>query len=134
MDDIDDILSSFDSQVLPTGIQDLNDLTKHWIAERGAPEILPFQEALVDRIMQRIRQQVYHPSVRGTGCGSRANVCRKIEIVEAETGDLDPQANFRLIIIQTELERVKYLVRAYLRARIAKVPPSPTTPPTTNHH
>ena len=34
---------------------------------------------------------------------------------------MDPKANFRLIIIQTELERFKFLVRSYLRARIAKV-------------
>lgn len=45
----------------------------------------------------------------------------KIEVVEAETGDLDPKSNFRLIIVQTELERFKYLVRTFLRARIAKV-------------
>jgi len=51
----------------------------------------------------------------------------KIEIVERETGDLEPNANFRLILIQTELERVKFLVRAYLRARMAKVPIPPNT-------
>lgn len=37
------------------------------------------------------------------------------------TGDMDPKTNFALIVIQTELERYKYLVRSYLRARIAKV-------------
>ena len=37
------------------------------------------------------------------------------------TGDMDPKTNFALIVIQTELERWKYLVRSYLRARIAKV-------------
>lgn len=36
------------------------------------------------------------------------------------TGDMDPKTNFALIVIQTELERYKYLVRSYLRARIAK--------------
>ncbi len=46
---------------------------------------------------------------------------RKIELVEEQTGNIDPKANFRLIIIQTELERFKFLVRSYLRARIAKV-------------
>lgn len=35
---------------------------------------------------------------------------------------MDPKANFALIIIQTELERFKFLVRSFLRARIAKVP------------
>ncbi len=34
---------------------------------------------------------------------------------------MDPKTNFALIVIQTELERYKYLVRSYLRARIAKV-------------
>ena len=37
------------------------------------------------------------------------------------TGDMDPKTNFSLIIIQTELERWKYLVRCYLRARLAKL-------------
>lgn len=39
------------------------------------------------------------------------------------TGDMDPKTNFALIVIQTELERFKFLVRSYLRARIAKVGP-----------
>ncbi len=34
---------------------------------------------------------------------------------------MDPKTSFRLVIIQTELERFKFLVRSYLRARIAKV-------------
>ncbi len=37
------------------------------------------------------------------------------------TGDMDPKTNFALIVIQTELERYKFLVRSYLRARIAKI-------------
>lgn len=49
----------------------------------------------------------------------------QIERVEELTGDMDPKTNFALIIIQTELERYKFLVRSYLRARLAKVvPPS----------
>jgi GINS complex subunit 4 len=45
------------------------------------------------------------------------------------TGTMDPSANFNLIITQTELERFKFLIRSFLRARIAKVcfsiPPFP---------
>ncbi len=41
--------------------------------------------------------------------------------METQTGDMDPRTNFRLIIFQTELERFKYLIRSFLRARIAKV-------------
>jgi GINS complex subunit 4 len=36
------------------------------------------------------------------------------------TGTMDPKANFTLVILQTELERFKFLVRSFLRARIAK--------------
>lgn len=34
---------------------------------------------------------------------------------------MDPKTNFSLIIIQTEVERWKFLVRSLLRARIAKI-------------
>lgn len=53
----------------------------------------------------------------------------QIERVEEMTGDMDPATNFDLIVIQTELERFKYLVRSYLRARIAKVRAPPLPPP-----
>lgn len=49
-------------------------------------------------------------------------VKRQIERVEDMTGDMDPKTNFALIVIQTELERYKFLVRSYLRVRVAKVP------------
>jgi GINS complex subunit 4 len=45
----------------------------------------------------------------------------QIEKVEDMTGDMDPKTNFALIVIQTELERYKFLVRSYLRARLAKI-------------
>jgi len=34
---------------------------------------------------------------------------------------MDPKSNFTLVVLQTELERFKFLVRSFLRARIAKV-------------
>ena len=49
--------------------------------------------------------------------------------MEEQTGDMDPAVNFRLIIVQTELERVKFLVRSLLRARLAKVRPRPSRRP-----
>lgn len=41
--------------------------------------------------------------------------------MEEQVGNIDPKTNFRLIIIQTELERFKFLVRSFLRTRLAKV-------------
>ncbi|KAI9736824.1 MAG: GINS complex subunit [Claussenomyces sp. TS43310] len=102
--DIDDILRdadpSFDTS--PAGSRDLQALTRAWVAERSAPEVLQWpSDNLIERVNERIRKQ--------------------IEKVEEMTGDMDPKTNFGLIVIQTELERWKYLVRSFLRARIAKI-------------
>lgn len=99
--DIDDILAEVDDHAVPPETRDLQDVTRAWVTERSAPEILPWPDALMERILERIRRQ--------------------IELVEEQTGNTDPKANFRLIIIQTELERFKFLVRSFLRARIAKI-------------
>lgn len=63
------------------------------------------------------------PSWPVNGLFERVNerIRLQIERVEEMTGDMDPKTNFALIVLQTELERFKYLVRSYLRARIAKV-------------
>jgi hypothetical protein len=45
----------------------------------------------------------------------------KIESIETMNATADPSANFRLVIVQTELERFKFLIRSLLRARMAKV-------------
>ncbi|KAH0536324.1 hypothetical protein FGG08_006797 [Glutinoglossum americanum] len=99
--DIDDILADVGRDSIPQETRDLQALTRVWVAERVSPEILAYPEALLDRTMERIRRQIEH--------------------VEMQTGNMDPKTNFRLIVVQTELERFKFLVRSFLRARIAKI-------------
>ncbi|CCF44516.1 DNA replication complex GINS protein SLD5 [Colletotrichum higginsianum] len=102
--DIDDILREVDpiSHSIPSETRDLQALTRAWVAERSAPELLEWPaDDLFERVNDRIKRQ--------------------IEKVEDMTGDMDPKTNFALIVIQTELERFKFLVRSYLRARIAKI-------------
>ncbi|TQN73345.1 DNA replication complex GINS protein SLD5 [Colletotrichum shisoi] len=102
--DIDDILREVDpvSHSVPSETRDLQALTRAWVAERSAPELLEWPaDDLFERVNDRIKRQ--------------------IEKVEDMTGDMDPKTNFALIVIQTELERFKFLVRSYLRARIAKI-------------
>lgn len=65
--DIDDILRSVSSGPdLAPETRDLQLLTRCWVAERSAPEVLPFPAELVERTMGRIRKQVcrYVPFVR----------------------------------------------------------------------
>jgi GINS complex subunit 4 len=99
--DIDDILADLDRDAVPQENADLQSLSRAWVAERVAPELLPWPEELVGRIMGRI--------------------ARQIELVEDQTGSMEPKTNFKLIVIQTDLERFKFLVRSFLRARLAKV-------------
>lgn len=98
-----DLNNLIESAVNPSKEPLTNDvfaLTQAWVSERIAPEILPYSQALMDSVSTKLRTQ--------------------IELLE-ETEIRDAKTNFKLVIIQTELERVKYLMRSYLRARIYKL-------------
>ncbi|KAL5614617.1 hypothetical protein BROUX41_004716 [Berkeleyomyces rouxiae] len=102
--DIDDILREVDPlhSSGPDPVDDLQILTRLWVAERSAPELLPWPaDGFFERLNDRIKRQ--------------------IERIEDMTGDMDPKTTFALVVLQTELERFKYLVRSYLRARISKL-------------
>jgi GINS complex subunit 4 len=64
--DIDDILASVDqgpSSASHSPFQDVQELTRFWVAERAAPEILPWSTELMDRMMERVKKQVSHNPV-----------------------------------------------------------------------
>ncbi|KAF2218379.1 hypothetical protein BDZ85DRAFT_245395 [Elsinoe ampelina] len=98
--DIDDILSTL-SPTLPPSQQDLHLLTRAWTTERLSPELLPYPSALIQRITTRLASQITR--------------------IEDLTSAMDPGSNFALVVIQTELERVKFLLRSLLRTRLGKM-------------
>ncbi|KAI9367620.1 hypothetical protein BJX61DRAFT_547317, partial [Aspergillus egyptiacus] len=58
--DIDDILASVDSSNVSSPESTALDhqlLTRFWVAERSVPELLPWPASLMDRMMNRVRQQ-----------------------------------------------------------------------------
>ena len=57
--DIDDILAEIDQDGLPQETRDLQELTRAWVTERSAPEILPWPAPLMSRVLERIRRQVF---------------------------------------------------------------------------
>lgn len=58
--DIDDILADLGpSPLLSAEIKDLQALTRAWVTERCAPEILPWPESLMERVLERINAQVF---------------------------------------------------------------------------
>lgn len=102
--DITDILAAVSAgpaQTPTSRARDQQALTRAWINERTAPALLPYPTALLARCT--------------------AAVAGQIARLETMAGAQDPAANLALVILQTELERYRFLVRGFLRARIAKV-------------
>ncbi|TPX69018.1 hypothetical protein SpCBS45565_g02732 [Spizellomyces sp. 'palustris'] len=98
--DTDDFLLSNDSESATYFNDDVKALTQWWINERCAPEILPYQEHLVNNLLEMLNAQA--------------------ENVEAQAPDT-PDGAFLLVIYQQEMERIKFVIRSYLRTRLAKI-------------
>ena len=67
--DIDDILADVSREAEPQESCDLQELTRAWVAERVAPEILPYPDTLMERVLERIRRQVQFFSINLGGGG-----------------------------------------------------------------
>ncbi|KAI0350303.1 GINS complex Sld5 component [Trametes cingulata] len=78
-------------------------LIRHWMNERHAPDILPGQEMLLGRLLDHIRKQ-----------------CNDVELLRADP-DSSEEEHFRIMLVQTEVERVKFVIRSYVRTRLHKI-------------
>ncbi|KAI8597620.1 hypothetical protein EDD21DRAFT_384998 [Dissophora ornata] len=75
-------------------------LTQAWINERASPDVLQYEQGSVDGLLEKIEYQ--------TGI-----------IDELDSGN--DTSMIISILYQTELERVKFVLRSYLRTRISKI-------------
>ncbi|ODQ60929.1 hypothetical protein WICANDRAFT_19735, partial [Wickerhamomyces anomalus NRRL Y-366-8] len=83
---------------------DLQELTQSWISERMAPELLEYKDALIERMLSRIREQVEF-----------------IELNSIELQTQEKDIKLQLMIIESELDRVNFILRSYLRTRLSKI-------------
>ncbi|KKK22218.1 hypothetical protein P175DRAFT_0516311 [Aspergillus ochraceoroseus IBT 24754] len=123
--EIDDILASVDRHDISNPQSTALDhqlLTRYWVAERSAPELLPWPEQLMERMMERVRQQI--ETIENLAAASSA------EMMNSSTSNTTthPNAtataaniNLKLSILQTDLSRTQYLLRSFLRQRLAKL-------------
>ncbi|EPQ53238.1 GINS complex, Sld5 component [Gloeophyllum trabeum ATCC 11539] len=81
----------------------LQELTRHWMNERHAPDILPAQSVLLGRLLDHIRKQN-----------------DTVQLLRADP-DSSEEEHFRIMLAQTEIERVKFIVRSYVRTRLYKI-------------
>ncbi|EIW68284.1 hypothetical protein TREMEDRAFT_16645, partial [Tremella mesenterica DSM 1558] len=78
-------------------------LGKAWTRERGTGGILAWEGELVDSLMDKLEQQ------------------QKLVDTLKSDPDTSEEEHFKLVLVQTEMERVKYLIRSYVRCRLHKI-------------
>ncbi|KAG6334816.1 hypothetical protein ID866_4268 [Astraeus odoratus] len=81
----------------------LQKLIRHWMNERHAPDILPTEEDLLSRLLDHIRSQ-----------------SETVQLLRSDPSSSEEE-HFRIMLVQTEVERVKFIVRSYLRTRLFKI-------------
>ncbi|KAJ7736782.1 hypothetical protein DFH07DRAFT_893160, partial [Mycena maculata] len=81
----------------------LEQLTRHWMNERHAPDILPAQDFLLSSLLDHIRRQ-----------------SDTIQLLRGDPSSSEEE-HIRIMLAQTEVERVKFIVRSYVRTRLFKI-------------
>ncbi|POW05356.1 hypothetical protein PSHT_10828, partial [Puccinia striiformis] len=80
------------------------ELIRHWMNERLAPEVLAHQEDLMERALSRIQQQSL-----------------ALDVLANNPEGLSSSDHFRFMLIETEIEHARYICKAYARCRMYKV-------------
>ncbi|KAF8530065.1 GINS complex Sld5 component [Hysterangium stoloniferum] len=79
------------------------ELIRHWTNERLAPDILDQRGELLQKVLDRIREQ--------------ADLVQQLRA----DPDISEDEHFQIILVQTEVERIRFIVRSYIRSRIHKI-------------
>lgn len=83
---------------------DMRRLEQAWLREKSVPALLPYEDELIERILERVRTQLEFIETNS---------------VELQTHEKD--IKLMLVIVESELERVQFLLRAYVRLRLRKI-------------
>ncbi|KAE9399290.1 GINS complex, Sld5 component [Gymnopus androsaceus JB14] len=81
----------------------LSQLCRYWLNERHAPDILPAQEELLSSLLDHIRRQ-----------------SEAVQLLRGEPSASEEE-HIRIMLVQMEVERVKFIVRSYVRTRLFKI-------------
>ncbi|WFD30327.1 GINS complex subunit [Malassezia sp. CBS 17886] len=94
---------SGDTSLAPEDAPPITRLAHMWLNERGAPEIQSWDTRVFESVMAQITEQQ--------------------SILDSLSSDpsTSEEEHFRLNLVQLDIERSKWLVRSYLRARLAKI-------------
>lgn len=97
---------------------DLKTIKQAWISERTCPELLPFEHQVIERLMSRIRSQMEYIETHSMNLRSTSITTNPLSNGVPNLGD---DTKLRLLIVETDMERAKFVIRGYLRTRLSKV-------------
>ena len=114
--------------------EDYRRLITHWRNERCAPELLPYPHLLISRILRQIQEQMERLELMSMYLMDM----QAAENEDTEKRGSDEVNDYRhrhdtsshphnnnnmlpLLCMEAELERVKFVLRSYLRCRLAKI-------------
>lgn len=96
--------------------KDFKQLMRLWRNERCSPELLPYPLLLMNRMLRRVQEQMDH--IENVSMG----FLEESEGLESGFESASaPNNKLQLLCMEAELERVKFVIRSYLRCRLNKV-------------
>lgn len=130
--------ASFSAYDGATATTDHIQLTRAWQSERSTSHLLPYPTALITCILTRLRHQIARIEDLTAGVDSTPNTGNASDsgfnghnnrnrsngdngIWNGTGGNANANVNLVLSILQTDLGRTQFLLRSYLRQRLAKI-------------
>lgn len=113
--------SSSGKKKVISSIEDFSKLMTLWKNERCSPDLLPYPHLLMKRMLIRIQEQMEHLEILSMNFfeaqGNNSSDHRR----NMSNAPVNNNKMLPLLCMEAELERVKFVIRSYLRCRLAKI-------------
>lgn len=96
-------------------------LTQAWLNERHAPELLPYKRAWVEELIDAIERQVLPGLLLLRGLLLILGAIFLQTAFIMDNAATNSEQKFISMLYQNEIERIKFILRSYLRTRLYKV-------------
>lgn len=130
-------LGKLDHSDVITPSRDYSELIVAWKNERCSPELLPYPKYLMSRLLHRVQKQMEHienismgfleESINiNNGSGNsmsilNANNDDDDDIYTHGNNPINNNNKLHLLCMEAELERVKFVIRSFIRCRLNKI-------------
>ncbi|SCU79176.1 LANO_0A05336g1_1 [Lachancea nothofagi CBS 11611] len=100
-----------------SAVGDFEKLMAHWRNERMSPELLPYPHLLMERTLRRVQEQLEH--IECVSMGYLEDPSAENSTSESSNNALSNK--LPLLCMEADLERLKFVLRSFLRCRLAKI-------------